>query len=146
MEITHILPENERNNFPNPREGLDLVDFAIAESVEPLKSMAEFTLTNFARAILEGLRMSKSKLTVKALLATFQRDMEQFLMEGFFDGVAWAATTGKETLEKYLVVVIKHLANDGFIKLSNAVNFEDREIVKYHATAKPKFKSGKFQL
>ena len=144
MEITRILPENERNNFPNPREGLDLVDFAIAESVEPLKSMAEFTLTNFARAILEGLRMSKSNLTVKALLVMCQRVMEQF--QGFFDGVAWAATTGKEHLEKFLVVVIKHLANDGFIKLSNAVNFEDREIVKYHATAKPKFKSGKFQL
>ena len=37
-------------------------------------------------------------------------------------------------------------SNDGFIKLGNAAQFEAREIVKYHATAEPEFRSGKFQL
>ena len=48
--------------------------------------------------------------------------------------------------DTYMIAAIKYLANAGFIKLSDAADFDAREIVKYHATAKPIFESGKVQL
>ena len=147
MEISHVLPENERNNFPNPREGLD-PRFAMLESVEPLKSMAEVLFKNCADLTFEILRASKSKLTVKALLAMNKRLTDLGFVQhlGFSDSHAWTERQCEKMVSSLSVAVLKILANDGFIKLSNAADFEAREIVKYHATAEPKFKSGKFQL
>ena len=51
-----------------------------------------------------------------------------------------------EITEGYAVAAIKYLANDGFIKLSEADKFENRFVLQYHATAKPEFRSGKFHL
>ena len=139
------MPENERNNFPNPGEGLH----PLAQTLTPEDEIALDVVGN---RFLRILRKLKSKMTIKTFLAIVRRDMEQDMHRSFpaYNLIAGPFAIEYGEIERkcddYAILTIKHLANGGFIKLSNATNFEAREIVKYHATAQPKFRSGKFQL
>ena len=148
MQMFHILPENERNNFLNHREQLDFRIRRIESRVEALKPMNDHMLGNLGREILMLLQDVKFTMTVKTFLAIAKRRLKETTTTMIFMIGPIPGTTEKaeKIAEDFLVVTIKSLANDGFIKLSNAQEFEAREIVKYHATAKPKFRCGKFQL
>ena len=138
MEISHILPENERNKFPNPRGQLD-------PGVRMTESRVVL-MNNLAKHILFTMRDLKSKMTVKTMLTIITRDITG--IDNFLFGQPVQGSNGSvgQLFEKFLPVTLQLLANDGFIKLSDAAQFEAREIVKYHATAVPEFRSGKFQL
>ena len=148
MEISHVLPENERNNFPNPYEATIRVGQHLFMTPVP----EDDALSKLGNRLLAMLRKLKSKMTIKTFLAIVQREAEQNLSQSL---TAYNSTAGpfaveygefEREVDQCLIMTIKYLANGGFIKLSNAANFEAREIVKYHATAQPKFRSGKFQL
>ena len=85
-------------------------------------------------------------MTVKTMLTIITRDITG--IDNFLFGQPVQGSNGSvgQLFEKFLPVTLQLLANDGFIKLSDAAQFEAREIVKYHATAVPEFRSGKFQL
>ena len=136
MEISHVLPENKRNKFDSPerRENLRTIELASASD----KTVSEKVFDLHALVILGTLQSFKRKMTVKSLRAFIKRNVPSM----FEDQTPDELLQGK----LFFIEAIKCLANDGFIKLSNAQEFEDRKIVKYHATAEPKFKSGKFQL
>ena len=144
MEISHVLPENERNNFPNPGEGLH----PLAQTLTPEDEVA---LDMVGNRLLRILRKLKSKMTIKTFLAIVRREGEpnihrEFTAYQLNEPTPVGYGDFQTVLDHFPIKVIKYLANGGFIKLSNAANFEAREIVKYHATAQPKFRSGKFQL
>ena len=138
------MPENERNNFPNPSEGLH----PLAQTLTPEDEIALDVVGN---RFLRILRKLKSKMTIKTFLAIVRREAEQnfdreFIAYQLNEPTPVEYGDFQTVLDHFPIKVIKYLANGGFIKLSNAANFESREIVKYHATAQPKFRSGKFQL
>ena len=138
MEISHILPENERNKFPNPRGQLD-------PGVRMTESRVVL-MNNLAKHVLFTMRDLKSKMTVKTMVTTFTRQMTECDIIVFGQPLQGPVWRRDPLFEKLLLVTLQFLANDGFIKLSNAAQFEAPEIVKYHATAMPEFRSGKFQL
>ena len=144
----HILPENERNNLRNPRSNLDVRIRRIESRVEALKPVNDHMLGNLGREILMVLRDVKFKMTVKTFLAIAKRRLKETTTTMIFmiGPIPGTAENAEKVAEDFLTVTIKSMANDGFIKLSNADDFEAREIVKYHATAEPKFRCGKFHL
>ena len=145
MEISHVLPENERNKFPNPRDQLHHGIQMIESACEGLKSCVDRNLGRYAILVFGVLRRLKSKMTVKTLISIIMRDTKE-AHELFCRLWPGSRESADRHYEKYLTATIQFLANDGFIKLGNAAQFEAREIVKYHATAEPEFRSGKFQL
>ena len=148
MQMYHILPENERNNFRSPRSNLDVRIRRIESRVEALKPVNDHMLGNLGREILMVLRDVKFKMTVKTFLAIAKRRLKETTTTLIFmiGPIPGTAENAEKVAEDFLTVTIKSLANDGFVKLSNADEFEAREIVKYHATAEPKFRCGKFHL
>ena len=81
-------------------------------------------------------------MTVKTLVTIYKRRLRNraakspLALGGDFDKI----------VDGYAFSAIKYLANDGFIKLSKAASFENREVFQYHATAEPEFRSGKFRV
>ena len=107
--------------------------------------MADENFSFYAVHVFRVLRRLKSKMTVKTLISIIMRDTKE-AHELFCRLWPGSRESADRHYEKYLTATIQFLANDGFIKLGNAAQFEAREIVKYHATAEPEFRSGKFQL
>ena len=87
-------------------------------------------------------------MTVKTLVTIYKRGLRSSVTNSPLEFVLGGGSgqSFDENIDGFAFSAIKYLANDGFIKLSNAENFEKREVLQYHATAKPEFRSGKFQL
>ena len=77
MQMYHILPENERNNFRSPRSNLDVRIRRIESRVEALKPVNDHMLGNLGREILMVLRDVKFKMTVKTFLAIAKRRLKE---------------------------------------------------------------------
>ena len=122
------MPENQRNNFPNPREHLHSSIRFTESVIEEVKLNNDRTFGRYGKVVLITLRRLKSKITVRTLLSILKREVHA------------------EISEDFILATVKFLANDGFVKLGDAEQFETRKILKYHATAEPEFRSGKFQL
>ena len=152
MEISSILPENERNSFPDPMQHIGQRMQAIASGTDFWQSVNDGQIKGCGNAILRILREKKSRIPVKNLATIYARGMRdvradtasiphlRFLLD------AYSGLGIDEIMERYALTAMKLLANDGFIKLSNAGQFENREVLQYHATAQPEFRSGKFQV
>ena len=89
-------------------------------------------------------------MTVKALLTIYKRSLRNKAAKSplalkFVIGGA-LGNSFDEIVDGFAFSALKYLANDGFIKLSKAENFENREVLQYHAIAEPEFRSGKFRL
>ena len=152
MEISSVLPENERGNFPDPMQHVGPRMQTIASGSDFWQSVNEGQIKGCGNAILRILRDLKSRISVKNIVTIYEKGMRdmradtasiphlRFLLD------AYSGLSFEEIMESYALTAIKLLANDGFIRLSSAGQFENREIVQYHATAQPEFRSGKFQL
>ena len=156
MEIHRILRKNERNNFPDPMRHMrqaDEVDDDPEVCVNsPHCATNEDVIGVFGVGILRMIRDYKAEIIRHGILMSVGTAVKTYT-----DRMAEAARNAGETeatieshykgIEGTLLTTIKLLANDGLIKLSDATaEFEDRKIVQYHATAEPKFRSGKFRL
>ena len=154
MEFSNVLPENERTSFPDPMRHV-----RVAKEIYPdcgvSENATDATVTRKGQLILDMLRQFKyfaTDLDMKMTVGTavFVHLRESKAVAGVpappdIAAVAWI-TQFEFLALSYFVTAIKFLANDGFIKLGDAEEFEKREIVQYHATAKPEFRSGKFRL
>ena len=141
MKITKILSESERNKFPDPRQHIRKAKSSFPNWDE--SQHADWHISIAGQAILGTLRTGgfQSTITVKTLFSFYEKRFK---------------TDPKLELPLYMSVyslgkpaflsAIKFLANDGFIKLSSCAQFEKRRILQYHATAEPKFQSGKFEV
>ena len=140
--ISYILPEEERNTFPDPmwhiNEAREMVPNCKFFDEAPDKC-----ITEKGRIILEILREFKSKMTVNMALFVHCREIQ--MMNKFAPQFADDDESAVVTKSCFLSAM-KFLANAGFIKLSSTAEFGKREILLYHASAEPKFRSGKFQL
>ena len=141
MEFSHVLPENERTSFPDPMQHVNAAkeicpDFRVCENE------TDALVTQKGQLILDMLRQFKyleTGLDMKMTVGTLPK-----AVAGALPPFCTAAIALID--ESYFVTAIKFLANDGFIKLGDAEEFEKREILQYHATAEPEFRSGKFRL
>ena len=140
--ISHILPEDERNNFPDPMRHINAAR-EIVPDCEFFDKAPDACITEKGRTILEILREFKSKMTVNMALFVHCREMQ--MMARFTPQFADDDEASVVTKSCFLTA-IKFLANAGFIKLSTGHEFGKREILQYHATAQPTFHAGKFQL
>ena len=89
----------------------------------------------FGRLILIMMSNLNSKTSVKTLLETVKNDLK-----------AHFCKATDEEIEIDMFTSLTFLANDGFIKLSNATKFEDREVIQYFGDGFPEYRSGKFEL
>ena len=149
MELSDIIPKSERNNFQDP------IKHAF-EAGQVCQNCEDYSGIEYVgKKILEILRGFKSKVKVGAILAKYKdnRAIEAFRLIANDESLLNSKDPtpgcfcGPECQEKdVFLTAMRLLANDVFIKLGDAAKFEDREILQYHATAMPEFRSGKFQL
>ena len=157
MELSSILPESERANFADPEQhviqhfsSINLFDYRHMAWVNPLRTAYQSQIGNTGRSLLDKLQQRKSKMTVKTLVTIYKRGLRDKITNtplAFL--LAQPPSSGEsfdQVIDGFSFSAIKYLANDGFIKLSSAEMFENSEVLQYHATAQPKFRSGKFHL
>ena len=161
MKITKILSENERNKFPDPRQHIRKAKSSFPKWDE--SEHADWHISIAGQAILDTLRTGgfqstitindynqrlQSTISIKTLFSFYEK---RFKTDPKFEvplymaksaGIEYDASLGKPVF----LSAIKFLANDGFIQLSTCARFEKRQILQYHATAEPWFRSGKFQV
>ena len=154
MEIYHVLPEGQRNKFADPEQHLR--PLLRRQSPNVIRTN-EGGIDCSGQLILHTLRAYKL-MKVKDLIAK----CSELYREGATDYVEETSENGVDFLinfflrfflpikfidfDQYTLCAIKYLANDGFIKLTDAERFENSEVILYHATAEPDFRAGKFQL
>ena len=100
---------------------------------------ADEAITVNGNLILKTMRQFGSKMTVDMALFVRCREIQTIAK----------ITPVSDCLTAFrgqFLTAMKHLANSGFIKLSDNADFGKREILQYHATAEPTFRCGKFQL
>ena len=102
----------------------------------------ETLITNYKQEFREGLEFGAD------IVFTFSAAVLGAMSDAGFVSDAWypPGQSFDEIMDGVAFSALKYLANDGFIKLSDAEMFENREILQFHATAQPEFRSGKFQL
>ena len=141
MEIRELLPKIERNSFANPEQHLGPT-FRRQDFVD----LHEHGLDISGTIVLDTIRVFKLKKVNDLVVKCSERCREHsilFLGYDIFTRFCTGCFTGPEG---YTICAIKYLANDGFLKLKVAERFEDSVVVQYHATAKPDFRDGEFQL
>ena len=148
MQFFNILPKAERADFADPGQDV-LLPYRQLAQISPIYRMGNELMINIAgRFLLETLQNRRAKMTVKTLMTIYKRDLGSFAANSplafLLDGIS--GHSFDEIRDGFAIAAIKYLANDGFIKLSDAENFQNREVLQYHATAMPEFRSGKFQL
>ena len=99
MEISHILPGNERNKFPNPIGQLD-------PGVRMTESRVVL-MNNLAKHILFTMRDLKSKMTVKTMLTIITREITG--IDNFLFGQPVQGSNGSvgQLFEKFLPVTLQ---------------------------------------
>ena len=154
MKMTNILSENERNKFPDPRQHIRKAKSSFPKWDE--SEHADWHISIAGQAILDTLRTGgfQSTITINDYNQRLQSTISIKTLFSFYE--KRFKTDPKLELPLYMSVyslgkpaflsAIKFLANDGFIKLSSCAQFEKRRILQYHATAEPKFQSGKFEV
>ena len=141
MEVFHKIPKNQRNNFADPMQHMNA-----AKEEEPgceNCASADEVITVNGNLILKTMRQFGSKMTVDMALFVRCREMQTIAKITPPPG-GWAGM--ESVIRGQFLTAMKHLANSGFIKLSDNADFGKREILQYHATAEPTFRCGKFQL
>ena len=154
MEIYHVLREGRRNKFDDPEQ--HLYPLLRQQSADVIRTN-EAGICCAGQIILRTIRDYKL-MKVKDLRAkcseVFQEGAADYLEEISEDRAEFLVNYFLHfdlpfifgDFDRYTLCAIKYLANDGFIKLSDAERFEDSEIVLYHATAEPDFRAGKFEI
>ena len=139
MELSNVLPKNERTTFLDPGQHANPQYFG--------RRAHDAQISDAGYRILEILQTRKSKMSVRTLITIFKNKVRD---EAATPLVLFLPRLTGQSFDKitegYAVTAIQYLANDGFIKLSEAGKFENREVLQYHATAEPEFRNGKFQL
>ena len=149
MELSNILPKNERTTFPDPGQHVDPQYRRLAEQFEACRRSNDSQISDSGYGILDILQTRKSKMSVRTLITIFTnivRDEAMQYRPAVFVLPRLTGQSFEKITEGYAIAAIKYLANDGFIKLSEADKFENREVLQYHATAEPEFRNGKFHL
>ena len=150
MELSNILPKSERANFADPGQHVIPQYRVLAQILPSTFHGNEFQISGAGQTLLEILQKRKSKMTVKTLVTIYKRGLRDKITNtplAFL--LAQPPSSGEsfdQVIDGFSFSAIKYLANDGFIKLSSAEMFENSEVLQYHATAQPKFRSGKFHL
>ena len=148
MQFFNILPKTERANFADP--GQDVVPrYRQLAQISPIFRMGNESMINGAgQSLLGVLQNRRAKMTVKTLVTIYKRGLSSSAANSPLAFVLGGGSghSFDEITDGFAFSAIKYLANDGFIKLSEAENFENREVLQYHATAMPELRDGKFQL
>ena len=139
MEIFKILPENERNNFANPRQYVD------GGHIPVDKPDFDMCLQACGSNILAVLKQQETKLTLYGSPPVYVRMLFDHFKEEqlFWHGPAmeFEVSIDSHTTLKLYYCALKLLCNSGYIRLSRASwdsgfqRFGNRMVVKYHATA-----------
>ena len=150
MELSDILPKSERANFADPEQHV-IQRYRVLAQISPIfRHGNESYICSAGQSLLGILRKRKSKMTVKTLITIYKRGLRDTAINTPLAFVlAQPPSSGQsfdQVIDGFSLSAIKYLANDGFIKLSSAEIFENSEVLQYHATAEPKFQSGKFHL
>ena len=143
MEINHVLPEGERNNFVDPEKHLS----PHVRHQDFDTSVRANDIACSGMLIINAIRVSK--LTkVKTLVEKCSEQLKGQILElyGRNPLICFITEQNLMDFDGFTLCAIKYLANAGFIKLRVAERFEDSKVVQYHATAVPDFRDGKFQL
>ena len=75
MEFSHVLPEKERNNFPDPMQHINAAK-EIDPGCEICRKASDEFITQNGQLILEMLREFKSKITVEMALFVHSREIK----------------------------------------------------------------------
>ena len=164
MKIFHVLPENERNNFQNPIQHLRSQQPVIDVWFQVLNPVQNDLIRGFGEGILVTLRKPKppsddsenGRMKVSLVIKAVKKELKDLqytvtaamaALPGIAEEILGIRACMTDALmDGYALTAMKLLANDGFIKLSKATKFENREVLQYHATAVPHYRSGKFRL
>ena len=138
------LPGASRDKFDDPWGELSFIQSSSGVRVPPPHLIAD--LMNWLLMSL-GQHENCPKLNVKgithAVMADFTSHIARCVPEVttliVFQPVIWT-----NVLKAWCHAAIKLLANSGFLKLSDANNFEDSGFICYHASAQLRYENGRF--
>ena len=144
-QIFETIPADERTTFDDPWPALRDTLSSMGSPVPSPRAIANI-MSSMLRAL--GTHENGSRVSVRTICDTEMAHLTEFALETHdpmilfigFQPEYWSRIS-KETCQ----TAIKLLANLGYVKLTDARNFDDREFVCYHACAVITFENGQYK-